>query len=220
MSREMHNVGDHRVATALAHPLRVAVLALLERGPASPTEMARELNTPVENLSYHVRKLRDLGFIEIYELAMARGAVKHTYRLVARPHIDENAWEAMPAVAREAIWSASIAESVRLVAAALQQGGMDRADSIFTRYGLTLDEEGFAEVSLILQRALKEALDAESRAEERLNAHTGTPCNGTVVLHFFGTPDMSAAAEQQGKPDGRRRTSPTSASTDSAKKRL
>lgn len=205
MNRGLQNVGDHRVATALAHPLRVAVLSLLERGPASPTEMARELKTPVENLSYHVRKLRDLGFIEIYELGMARGAVKHTYRLVARPHVDEAAWAAMPAVAREAMWSASVAESMRMIAAGLRQGGMDRGDSIAARVSLKLDEQGFAAASKVLQDTIQRLLDIEEQAGRRLADHVSEACDGTLLVHFFETPDMALDVEDGERPDGRRR---------------
>src|SRR5689334_20497619 len=52
-------------ARALAHPLRARALELLTRSPASPQELAKDLGAPLTIVSYHVRMLAHLGFIEL-----------------------------------------------------------------------------------------------------------------------------------------------------------
>jgi len=71
---------DPRVAKALAHPLRVQALAVLERAESSPSQIASELGAPLGNVSYHVRELFRLGLIELVRTAPRRGAVEHFYR--------------------------------------------------------------------------------------------------------------------------------------------
>lgn len=195
MSKPVENISDHRIAQALAHPLRVSVLSRLEQGPSSPVELARALNVQLENLSYHVRKLRDLGFVEMSDHQYVRGAVKHVYRLVARPHIDETAWQQLPRAAKEAIWASSMQESWRLATAAIEQGGMDRQDSYVVRSSLTLDDEGFEEIAGLLADFLERADDVERRACQRLARHGVRQCNGTLVTLFFETPALEAMAE-------------------------
>ena len=71
------------LATALAHPLRWRILALLGDGTRTPAGIARELGVRTENVSYHVRVLCDLGLIELVRTTPVRGALEHHYR--ARP---------------------------------------------------------------------------------------------------------------------------------------
>ena len=73
------------MAKALAHPLRVQLLTALNEGVASPNELAKRLNEPLTNVSYHVRMLHDLGCIELVETEPRRGALEHYYRAIVRP---------------------------------------------------------------------------------------------------------------------------------------
>ena len=65
MSKAINDIDDPRLVKALAHPLRVRILGLLEHRTLSPKQLAEELGLPVENVSYHVRTLRRLGFIKL-----------------------------------------------------------------------------------------------------------------------------------------------------------
>lgn len=68
---------------AYAHPLRVSILALFDDGASelSPVEIAKTLDAPLGNVSYHVRILADLGIIRCTRTSPARGAVAHHYKL-------------------------------------------------------------------------------------------------------------------------------------------
>src|SRR4051812_3328606 len=59
------DLSDQRVVKALAHPLRVQILGLLEQRSASPSELAAELRVPLGNVSYHVRQLQSFGLIRL-----------------------------------------------------------------------------------------------------------------------------------------------------------
>jgi DNA-binding transcriptional ArsR family regulator len=70
---------------AVAHPLRVRMLALLRRhGPATATELAEQLDTETGSTSYHLRILAKHGFI-------AEAAASPQ----GRRHPRERRWEAV-----------------------------------------------------------------------------------------------------------------------------
>ena len=80
MKRETASAVDSRMAKALAHPLRVQLLAALNEGVASPNELAKKLDEPLTNVSYHVRMLHDLWMLEPTNQEPRRGALEHYYR--------------------------------------------------------------------------------------------------------------------------------------------
>src|SRR3954465_80381 len=63
--RAISDIGDPRLVKALAHPLRVQILSVLEERTASPSDLAEELGAPLGNVSYHVRTLTDLGLLKL-----------------------------------------------------------------------------------------------------------------------------------------------------------
>lgn len=73
-----------RAARALAHPLRARVLQQFIDRPGSPSEVAALLDAPLSTISYHVRILAGLGFLELTGTTPRRGALEHTYRATAR----------------------------------------------------------------------------------------------------------------------------------------
>ena len=52
---------DPRRERALAHPLRVRILERLRRRPATPEELAAELEVSVDVIAYHQRVLSRAG---------------------------------------------------------------------------------------------------------------------------------------------------------------
>ena len=87
MNAQLVDIDDPRVVKALGHPIRMKILAILDRGTATPKDLAAELELPIENVSYHVRALKDLGFIKLERTRQVRGAIAHHYRLAMRPQI-------------------------------------------------------------------------------------------------------------------------------------
>jgi DNA-binding transcriptional ArsR family regulator len=72
---------DTRVVKALGHPTRVRILNVLrDRELASPVELSGELGVALGTVGYHVRRLEELGFIELARRTQRRGAVEHHYR--------------------------------------------------------------------------------------------------------------------------------------------
>jgi len=67
--KPVSHVHDPKLANAMAHPLRVRILAILDEGRASPSDLATHLGVPVENVAYHVRVLRQYGLVRLVRRA-------------------------------------------------------------------------------------------------------------------------------------------------------
>ncbi|HET6988996.1 MAG TPA: helix-turn-helix domain-containing protein [Kribbella sp.] len=65
MPNPHRRLSDPRELTALAHPVRMAIVELLSiSGPMTATELADRLDETPANCSWHLRKLAQHGFVE------------------------------------------------------------------------------------------------------------------------------------------------------------
>ena len=190
MSKPITEIDDPRLVKALAHPLRIRIMSVLEQRSATPKQIAEALDVPLENLSYHVRALRDFGFIKLEEQRMVRGAVEHRYSLAARPRITANAWESLPAVIREALDAASLTQIWEIVAQAALQAKLDRPESHIARQFARLDEQGFADASAVITEALDRLAAIEKESTRRLRRHDTGEVPTILIAMLFDAPDM------------------------------
>ena len=72
---------NHDLLAALRHPLRREILrVMIDRKPISPCELAKRLDLPISNVSYHVRVLAQRKVIKAAGEKQVRGATQHFYR--------------------------------------------------------------------------------------------------------------------------------------------
>src|SRR3954467_3232590 len=116
--RAISDIGDPRLVKALAHPLRVQILTVLEGRTASPSDLAEELDAPLGNVSYHVRTLSDLGLLKLVRRRTRRGAVEHYYRARERATVSDRAWSQVPSVVRRSMVGVALEQAVDQAVAA------------------------------------------------------------------------------------------------------
>ena len=92
LTSQIENISDPRYVRALGHPLRVRILAILEERTASAVELARMLSADIGVVAYHVRKLHQLGLIELERETRVRGAIQRHYRAYERRGSPTEAW--------------------------------------------------------------------------------------------------------------------------------
>ena len=199
----MGSAGYPGVLRALAHPLRAQILGVLEERRASPSELAEELGAPLGNVSYHVRVLADLKLIRLVKKTPRRGAIEHHYEAVAAAEISGEQWAAVPALAKQAILSAALAEIGRAVNAAAAQGGFERADAHLTRTRLLLDERGWGELAAALGRTVERAEQIASESRQRLmrSDHQGELAAALVTMLFEERSAAGASVEEACRDD-------------------
>ena len=166
---DRRRLDSERLMKAMSHPLRAAILRVLNERTASPAELARELDDHLHNVSYHTKRLEQLGCIELVKERQVRGAVEHFYRATARAMVDTSEWESLDPVIKEDIVGQTMQRILDdFIASA--KAKIVGADNEFwlTRTPLVLDDEGLQETKAIQQRAFEELQEAEARSAERL----------------------------------------------------
>jgi DNA-binding transcriptional ArsR family regulator len=192
------------MAKALAHPLRVQLLSLLNEGVASPNELAKKLDEPLTNVSYHVRMLHDLGCIELVETEPRRGALEHYYRAIVRPFFADKDWKRLPKNARGSISDAVLQLVWEDTAEAIKTGLFDeREDRHLSRSVLCVDEEGWEALNELLVETLDQAMQIQADSASRA-AKADTDRFG-VNLVIMSHPAPSSSKETTAPSSGTRR---------------
>jgi DNA-binding transcriptional ArsR family regulator len=201
------------MAKALAHPLRVQLLSVLNEGVASPNELAKKLDEPLTNVSYHVRMLHDLGCIELVETEPRRGALEHYYRAIVRPFFADNDWRRLPKNARGSISDAVLQLVWDDSAEAIKTGLFDeREDRHLSRSVLCVDEEGWEALNELLVETLDQAMQIQADSASRA-AKADTDRFGVNLVMMSHPAPKSSKQTTAPSSGGRKKRSPKKKAT-------
>jgi DNA-binding transcriptional ArsR family regulator len=193
LTSQIENIGDPRYVRALGHPLRVRILAILEERTASAVELARILDADIGVVAYHVRKLNQLGLIELVRETRVRGAIQRHYRAFVRPQVTTEAWRDAPPVAKQALVDATLQQIYDYGRASNAAGGFDREDAHLTRTPLRLDRQGWERLAAALMRAREEVGEIERDVRDReARGEAGDIEDVGVVMMLFQALPFSA----------------------------
>jgi DNA-binding transcriptional ArsR family regulator len=189
---------DQRIMKALSHPLRVRMLTLLNQKVASPSELADELDEPLGNVSYHMRFLADLKMVKLVRTEPRRGAVEHYYEALEPPLISDDDWAQLPVALRRSLSDSTLADIARDLKGAGEAGGFDRENIHVSRVALTLDQQGWDELSDLLSQLLERAREVQEQSNKRRKRTSGDPIPTVLVMMQF-----EGGSATTGKRDGR-----------------
>lgn len=162
---------DQRLVRALAHPLRVKILQLLEEGPNSPIGLSERMGEKLGNVSYHVKALLNYECIELVDTEQRRGATEHIYALKSQGAIGARPWQAVPPSLRTHFAGSALAGFTSRAIEALDAGTVEtREGSGLTWLPLNVDEQGWMELKGVLANVEKRfRAVADKSAERRKN---------------------------------------------------
>ncbi len=123
-----------RLLKAMAHPLRVRILAYLNDRPWSPSELANELAEGLSQVSYHVKVLRDFELIEMTKTEPRRGAVEHYYRAIERVFMPSSITKQFPKSAQRGMFVGTLEDANKDIAASLKSGRFDERPDYHVSY--------------------------------------------------------------------------------------
>ncbi len=192
---------DQRLVKALAHPLRVEILAILNERLASPNELSKELDEGLSQVSYHVKVLKDYECIELVKTEPRRGAVEHYYRATARAFLTDQDWQHLPASIKPGMSASFIRLLVDDVVAALKNGSFDARDDRHISWTPgVVDEQGWSETVELVNETLEQAIEIHTRSASRLakSGEEGIPST-VAFLHFEGSDSASSSASKSKK---------------------
>jgi len=157
------------VAKAFAHPLRVQILIILNEKVASPNMLAQQLEESLNLVAYHVRVLEKYDCIELVDTKQRRGATEHFYRATRRQLLTDEQWASMPDSLRPGMAEAILKSIFEDIEIASKSGMLDRVyDVHVTRTPMVVDQQGWTDVSTLLQSALDRLLEIQAEASQRM----------------------------------------------------
>ena len=188
---------DQRLVKALAHPLRVEILTILNERMASPNELSKELDEGLSQVSYHVKVLKDFECIEMVKTEPRRGAVEHYYRATERAFLTDRDWQKLPDSVKPGV-SASVVELfMGEVVAALTAGTFDaREDRHLSWTPGVVDEKGWDESVNLVNETLERVIEIHAESAKRLakSDEEGIPAIA-VLMNFEGVSPESKAGK-------------------------
>ena len=188
-SRTIETGVDPRLIRAMGNPLRQRILIALNQKPASPSELSKQLEEPLGNVSYHVRILVQCDAIELVKTAPVRGALEHFYRATVRNHFDDEAWTELPKSVRSALFGQTLKQIWSHVAAASEAGGLEHPQDHISWITPELDEQGFEDMVDHVNSSLERAMEIQEESANRRAkqpAESDEPSYRTefVLMHF------------------------------------
>jgi hypothetical protein len=155
--------------TAMQHPLRGELLRLLlDRGPASPVQLARIVSEDTSNVAHHMKRLAELDCAELVETRQVRGATEHIYRATERSLVSLEEWEEL-GPAEKHWFVAEIFQQIVddfVASEKAQVVGADK-DLHLTRTPLMVDAQGLQEGMEIFEAARMAMAEVAARSAER-----------------------------------------------------
>ncbi len=187
---------------AIAHPLRIRLLAMLDEEPASPVVLAGKLGQSLGTVSYHVRTLYDLGLLDLVNTRQRRGATEHIYKARPHPRYTDAAWEEMGTVPKQRMITAMLNQIHDYATRSAAIGGFDRPDAQFSRLSLKLDDQGWSELARASRQWLEEVERIQREVDERVSNSSGSQFDaGLAMLLFEALPFSEALPFQRGSSD-------------------
>ena len=185
------NLLDPHLVRALAHPLRVQILEVLNERQASPNELMEILDYPLGNVAYHTRVLEKCGCIELVTTERRRGAIEHFFRAKPRSYIGHQDWRKVPRSVRNEVSGASLEAFIDRVVDALEAGTIDdREETTLNWTTIAVDELGWTQAREVLEEAMArlQAVHEQSRRRLEITAEEPIPIvTGVAAFEAAGT---------------------------------
>jgi DNA-binding transcriptional ArsR family regulator len=173
------------VGYAVAHQVRVEILAALHEGPASAPQLAKTLGRRRTSLIHHLKELLKSGSIEIAFREKVRNIMQNFYCVVKLPFYTDEDWEAMSTEERQ-VTSALILQALLVEALASLRAGKFHSDlrAMVAWNRIALDKQGRGDLADEQKRSWESICEIEAQAANR-RAKTGEP-GVTYVVTSLG----------------------------------
>lgn len=179
---------DARLSQALAHWMRVNIMAIASWRKISPSEYARETGERLSKVSYHFQRLVDYGVIELVDTEQVRGSVKHFYQGTRQAIFGGASWTELPKSVQDGVAGAALQDLTKVTVHSIESGAFSAHDHSYLIWEPHLyDDLAFKAAARILERVRKELKDLAVGARPRL---TETDKEGQLVAIALGAFEM------------------------------
>ncbi|MGH3430493.1 MAG: helix-turn-helix domain-containing protein [Mycobacteriales bacterium] len=193
---------EESVSFALAHRIRIEILAALHEGPASSKELADIVHQPLSTVDYHIKELLKDGSIEIAKTKKVGNLVQHFYCMVKLPYYSDEDVAAMTRDERQALIGMILQATMAEAMASLWAGKMVDDSRIFLAWNrVNLDRQGRNDLSDEQTRSWARQHEIEAESANR-QAKTGEPSVTYVITSLGYERSRTSAPEPVSSPDG------------------
>jgi DNA-binding transcriptional ArsR family regulator len=197
---------DQKLVKALAHPLRVEILVILNERMASPNELSKELEEGLSQVSYHVKVLKDFECIEMVKTEPRRGAVEHYYRATSRAYLTDRDWQNLPDSIKPGMSASGLKMIIDDVVGAINGGTFNARDDVHMSWTPgVVDEQGWTESTELVDETLNRLMKIHEGSAKRLarSGEEGIPATA-VLMNFEGLSPGTKSAKGAKKAKGRK----------------
>jgi len=197
---------DQRLVKALAHPLRVEILTILNERMASPNELSKELEEGLSQVSYHVKVLKDFECIEMVKTEPRRGAVEHYYRATSRAYLTDRDWQALPDSIKPGMSASGLKMIIDDVVGAINGGSFTAREDVHVSWTPgVVDEQGWDESVDLVNETLEQLIKIHEGSAKRLakSGEPGIPA-ATVLMNYEGLGAEAKSAKGVKKAKGKK----------------
>jgi DNA-binding transcriptional ArsR family regulator len=176
---------EESVSFAVAHRIRIEILAALHERMASSNELAKILRQPLSTIDHHLKELLKDGSIEVADTRTVGNLVQRFYCMVKLPYYSDEDVAAMAPEERQALIGLILQAAMAEAMASLWAGKMVDDPRTFLAWNrVNLDRQGREELGDELTRSWARLHEIEAESANR-RAETGEP-GVTYVISSFG----------------------------------
>jgi predicted ArsR family transcriptional regulator len=181
-----------RLVTAMSHPTRVHAMTVLNERAATPGEIAASMGQPVNNVTYHINVLLNLGCIELVEVKPARGGrvVEHFYRATEPSYLDLDGWKKLDENEKFGLTAALMRMVSDDIDEAMIRGTFyEPDDNHLSRSPMVVDPEGWKETLSVLEDTVFRLMDVKENVKAREGDKSPEAMHTRVEILHFRAPD-------------------------------
>jgi hypothetical protein len=149
--------------------------------------------------------LVDLKCIELVSTTPRRGALEHHYRATVPPLFDDETWKLLPTATRRKVMGDVLKEIFTSVGGAADAGGFDSDDVHVTRDPLTLDEQGWRDLTTLLRETHERAGEISEESAARAKKSGDDVRTSVLALMHFAFAAGDAPAPKRRKKSAAKR---------------
>jgi hypothetical protein len=182
------------LAQALKHPTRFAILIAMTTPPRrlSPSDYAKESGKPLNHCGYHFRVLADSGCIELVKTEAVRGSFRHSYEPVKTALAWSKEWESLGSYVKQVLCASVLRGGVEAIGNAIDSGSFENKENAHLSYDtMRVDDQGWQQVTMILDRSLRELMQVEDESKER-ESEANPLFLATYLMSSFESPPLGS----------------------------
>jgi len=187
--RERQKTSGRAFVDAVGHPLRSRIIAIIEHEWASAARIATELGTPTRTVRYHLRFLRERGFISVRQAERRRNVHEYSFEGTTFGYVDDELYASLSLAERRATTHHYLRALWRGVDRFVAAGNAyDTHFPVTVRVRLAVDEQAWGELTEILSSALEQILAVKRESAARLGGRAEEGSDAEVGLLAFEAP--------------------------------